>query len=80
MGYAKDSESHCCRSLGMCSLDGCWSAARESRPEQTEMRTIALIDIRLTIRGESIGTVVSTLETIQAVFKANEVVKNLSTR
>ena len=44
------------------------------------MRTIALIDIRLTIPGESIGTVVSTLETIQAVFKANEVVKNSSTR
>ena len=36
------------------------------------MSTIALIDTRLKIPGESIGTVVSTLETIQAVFKANE--------
>jgi hypothetical protein len=48
--------------------------------EQTQMSTIALIDTRLTIPGESIGTVVSTLETIQAMFKANEVVKNSSTR
>src|SRR5271170_4104252 len=31
MGYPKDNESHCCRSLGMGSLDGCWSASRESR-------------------------------------------------
>jgi hypothetical protein len=49
-------------------------------PEQTQMSTIALIDTRLTIPGESIGMIVSTLETIQAVFKANEVVKNSSTR
>jgi hypothetical protein len=45
------------------------------RPEQTQTSTIALIDTRLIIPGESIGTVVSTHETIRAVFKANEVVK-----
>jgi hypothetical protein len=36
------------------------------------MSTIALIDTRLKIPGESIGTVVSTHETIPAAFKANE--------
>jgi hypothetical protein len=36
------------------------------------MSTIALIDTRLKIPGESIGTVVSTHETIRAAFKANE--------
>ena len=41
-------------------------------PEQTQMSTIALIDTRLKIPGESIGTVVSTHETIRAAFKANE--------
>ena len=38
----------------------------------TQMSTIALIDTRLKIPGESIGTVVSTHETIRAAFKANE--------
>jgi hypothetical protein len=33
---------------------------------------IALIDTRLNIPGESIGTIISTHETIQAAFKANE--------
>ena len=37
-------------------------------PEQTQMSTTALIDTRLTIPGESIGTVVSTHETIRAVL------------
>jgi hypothetical protein len=37
------------------------------------MSRIALIDTRLKIEGESIGTIVSTHETIQAAFKANEV-------
>jgi hypothetical protein len=41
-------------------------------PEQTQMSTIGLIDIRLTTPGESIGTVVSTHETIRPAFKANE--------
>jgi hypothetical protein len=36
------------------------------------MSTIALIDTRLKIPGESIGTVVSAHETIRAAFKANE--------
>ena len=36
------------------------------------MSTIALIDTRLKIPGESIGTVVSTHETIRDAFKANE--------
>jgi hypothetical protein len=36
------------------------------------MSTIALIDTRLKIPGESIGTVVSPHETIRAAFKANE--------
>ena len=36
------------------------------------MSTIALIDTRLKIPGESIGTVVSTHEAIRAAFKANE--------
>jgi hypothetical protein len=36
------------------------------------MSTIALIDTRLKIPGESIGTVVSTHDTIRAAFKANE--------
>ena len=36
------------------------------------MSMIALIDTRLKIPGESIGTIVSTHETIQAAFKANE--------
>jgi len=36
------------------------------------MSTIALIDARLTIPGKSIGTVVSTHETIRTAFKANE--------
>ena len=36
------------------------------------MCTVALIDTRLKIPGESIGTVVSTHETIRAAFKANE--------
>jgi hypothetical protein len=36
------------------------------------MSTIALIDTRLKLPGESIGTIVSTHETIQAAFKANE--------
>ena len=40
--------------------------------EQTQMSTITLIDTRLKIPGESIGTVVSTHETIRAAFKANE--------
>jgi hypothetical protein len=40
--------------------------------EQTQMSTIALIDTRLKIPGESIGTVVSTHDTIRAAFKANE--------
>jgi hypothetical protein len=35
------------------------------------MSTIALIDTRLKIPGESIGTVVSTHETIRSAFKAN---------
>ena len=33
---------------------------------------VALIDTRLKLPGESIGTIVSTHETIQAAFKANE--------
>ena len=36
------------------------------------MSTIALVDTRLEIPGESIGTVVSTHGTIAAAFKANE--------
>ena len=36
------------------------------------MSMIALIDMRLKIPGESIGTIVSTHETIRAAFKANE--------
>jgi hypothetical protein len=36
------------------------------------MSTIALIDMRLKIPGESIGMVVSTHETTRAAFKANE--------
>ena len=36
------------------------------------MSTIALIDTRLKIPEKSIGTIVSTHETIQAAFKANE--------
>ena len=36
------------------------------------MNTIALVDTTLEIPGESIGTVVSTHETIRAAFKANE--------
>jgi hypothetical protein len=36
------------------------------------MSTIALIDTKLKIPGESIGTVVSTHDTIRAAFKANE--------
>jgi hypothetical protein len=36
------------------------------------MSTIALIDTRLEIPGESIGTVVSTHDTIAAAFKGNE--------
>jgi hypothetical protein len=36
------------------------------------MSTIALIDTRLKIPGESIGTVVSPHDTIRAAFKANE--------
>jgi hypothetical protein len=40
---------------------------------RTQMSTIALIDTRLKIPGESIGTVVSTHDTIRAAFKANEV-------
>ena len=39
---------------------------------QTQMSTIALIDTRLKIPGESIGTVVSLHDTIRAAFKANE--------
>ena len=39
---------------------------------QTQMSRIALIDTRLKIPGESIGTIVSTHETIGAAFKANE--------
>jgi hypothetical protein len=51
---------------------------RPLRPEvnngagQTQMSAIALIDTRFKIPGESIGTVVSTHETIRAAFKANE--------
>jgi hypothetical protein len=36
------------------------------------MSTIALIDTRLKIPEKSIGTIVSTHDTIQAAFKANE--------
>jgi hypothetical protein len=36
------------------------------------MSRIALIDTRLKVPGESIGTIVSTHETIQAAFEANE--------
>jgi hypothetical protein len=36
------------------------------------MSTIALTDTRLKIPGESIGTVISTHDTIRAAFKANE--------
>jgi hypothetical protein len=36
------------------------------------MSTIALVDTRLKIPEKSIGTIVSTHETIQAAFKANE--------
>ena len=36
------------------------------------MTTIALINTRLKIPGESIGTIVNTHETIRAAFKANE--------
>jgi hypothetical protein len=36
------------------------------------MTTIALVDTRLEISGESIGTVVSTHDTIAAAFKGNE--------
>jgi hypothetical protein len=36
------------------------------------MSTIALVDTRLEIPGESIGTVVSTHGTIAAAFKAND--------
>ena len=36
------------------------------------MSKIALIDTRLKMPGKSIGTIVSTHETIRAAFKANE--------
>ena len=36
------------------------------------MKTVTLVDIRQEIAGESIGTVVSTHETILAAFKAND--------
>ena len=36
------------------------------------MNTIALVDTRLEMPGESIGTVISTHGTIAAAFKANE--------
>ena len=39
---------------------------------QTQMSTIALIDTRLKIPGESIGAVISTHDNIRAAFKANE--------
>jgi hypothetical protein len=45
---------------------------RELTGPGKQMSTIALIDTRLKIRGESIGTVVSTHDTIRAAFKANE--------
>jgi hypothetical protein len=41
------------------------------------MNTIALVDTRLEIPGESIGTVVSTHGTIAAAFKANEAFQGL---
>ena len=44
------------------------------------MSTIALIYTRLTIPEKHRHGSSDTLETIQAVFKANEVVKNSSTR
>ena len=53
---------------------GCEAASASARPEvnngagQTQMSTIALIDTRLKIPGESIGTVVSTHETILAAL------------
>jgi hypothetical protein len=36
------------------------------------MKTVTLVDTRQAIAGESIGTVVSTHDTILAAFKANE--------
>jgi hypothetical protein len=36
------------------------------------MKTVTLVDTRQEIAGESIGTVVSTHETILATFKAND--------
>ncbi len=36
------------------------------------MKTVTLVDTRQAIAGESIGTVVSTLDTILAAFNANE--------
>ena len=42
------------------------------RASEIIMNTIALVDTRLEIPGESIGTVVSTHGTIAAAFKANE--------
>jgi hypothetical protein len=57
-----------------------YHAPRRSRSRERGSRaghnltlsTIALIDTRLKIPGESIDTVVSTHETIRAAFKANE--------
>jgi hypothetical protein len=43
------------------------------------MSTIALIDTRLKIPGESLGTVVSTHDTIRAAFKANEALDPFTT-
>ena len=49
-----------------------WFASGEKLAKLKLMSTIALIDTRLKIPGESIGTVVSTHEIIRAAFKANE--------
>jgi hypothetical protein len=40
------------------------------------MNTIALLDATLEIPGESIGTVISTHDTVVAAFKANEAFQN----
>jgi hypothetical protein len=44
---------------------------------KTQMSTIALIDTRLKTPGQSIGTVISTHDTIRAAFKAKEVFQKL---
>lgn len=53
-------------------------ASEEKLAKLKLMNTIALIDTRLKIPEKSIDTIVSTHETLQAAFKANEDAEFLS--